>query len=143
MKSGPLAFDCGLLFALGLGLSGMTQPSKVLAFLDVLGAWDPSLALVMAGAIAVHLPLNRLRRRVSQAPADEIGCAPDDSDADGTGTLIDRRLVIGAAMFGVGWGLSGYCPGPAIVSLATGASGVLVFVGAIVVGMALYRRTVR
>jgi len=142
MKSGPLAFACGLLFALGLGLSGMTQPSKVLAFLDVLGAWDPSLALVMAGAIAVHLPLSRLRR-VSQAPGDEIGCAADDGDADGTGTLIDRRLVIGAAMFGVGWGLSGYCPGPAIVSLASRASGVLVFVGATLVGVALYRRTVR
>ena len=143
MKSGPLAFACGLLFALGLGLSGMTQPSKVLAFLDVLGAWDPSLALVMAGAIAVHLPLSRLRRRALQAPADGIGCAADDSDADGTGTLIDRRLVIGAAMFGVGWGLSGYCPGPAIVSLASGATGVLVFVGAMLVGVALYRRTVR
>jgi uncharacterized membrane protein YedE/YeeE len=143
MKSGPLAFACGLLFALGLGLSGMTQPSKVLAFLDVLGAWDPSLALVMAGAIAVHLPLSRLRRRGSQAPGDEIGCAADDSDADGSGTLIDRRLLIGAAMFGVGWGLSGYCPGPAIVSLASGATSVLVFVGATLVGVALYRRTVR
>ena len=68
MKPGPLAFLCGLLFALGLGLSGMTQPSKVLAFLDVFGAWDPSLALVMAGAIGIHLPLIRLRRRAPGAP---------------------------------------------------------------------------
>jgi uncharacterized membrane protein YedE/YeeE len=143
MKPGPVAFICGLLFALGLGVSGMTQPSKVLGFLDVLGAWDPSLALVMAGAIAVHLPLSRLRRRAPDTTANEIGCAPDDSGADGTGTSIDRRLVIGAALFGVGWGMSGYCPGPAIVSLANGASGVLVFVGAMVVGMALYGRTVR
>jgi uncharacterized protein len=140
MKPGPLAFGCGLLFALGLGLAGMTQPSKVLAFLDIGGAWDPSLALVILGAIAVHLPLARLRPRAQGATPDDIGCASDDSGADGTGTSMDGRLVIGAVLFGVGWGLSGYCPGPAIVSLATGASGVLVFVGAMIVGMALYRR---
>jgi uncharacterized protein len=143
VKPGPLAFGCGLLFALGLGLAGMTQPSKVLGFLDIGGVWDPSLALVMLGAIAVHLPLARLRRRQGGAPADDIGCASDDNEADGTGTSIDGRLVIGAALFGIGWGLSGYCPGPAIVSLATGASGVLVFVGAMIGGMALYRYAFR
>ena len=139
MRPGALAFGCGLLFALGLGLAGMTQPSKVLAFLDIGGAWDPSLALVMLGAIAVHLPLARLRARAPAAPAD-IGCAPDDRGADGAGTSIDGRLVVGAALFGVGWGLSGYCPGPAIVSLATGANSVLVFVGATIVGMVIYRK---
>jgi uncharacterized membrane protein YedE/YeeE len=142
VKAGPLAFACGLLFALGLGIAGMTQPSKVLAFLDITGRWDPSLALVMAGAIAVHLPLSRLRRR-SSAPADDIGCAADDTDADGTGSAIDRRLVIGAALFGIGWGISGYCPGPAVVSLATGSGAVLLFVAAMLVGMALYRYTSR
>jgi uncharacterized protein len=141
VKPGPLAFGCGLLFALGLGLAGMTQPSKVLAFLDVGGAWDPSLALVILGAIAVHLPLARLRPRA--ADAADVGCASDDTGADGTGTAIDGRLVAGAALFGVGWGLSGYCPGPAIVSLATGATSVLVFVGAMIVGMALYARALR
>lgn len=84
MKPGPLAFGCGLLFALGLGLAGMTQPSKVLGFLDIGGVWDPSLALVMLGAIAVHLPLARLRRQGGGAPADDVGCASDDSDADVT-----------------------------------------------------------
>jgi uncharacterized membrane protein YedE/YeeE len=136
MKPGPLAFGCGLLFALGLGLAGMTRPSKVLGFLDVGGRWDPSLALVMMGAIAVHLPLRRLRR---PAPGGDIGCAADDGDADGTASAIDRRLVIGAALFGVGWGLSGYCPGPALVSLAGGSIGVLTFVGAMLIGMALHR----
>jgi uncharacterized membrane protein YedE/YeeE len=143
MKPGPLAFGCGLLFALGLGLAGMTQPSKVLGFLDIGGVWDPSLALVMLGAIAVHLPLARLRRQGGSAPTGDVGCASDDSDADSSGTSIDGRLVVGAALFGVGWGLSGYCPGPAIVSLATGASGVLVFVGAMIGGMALFRLALR
>jgi uncharacterized membrane protein YedE/YeeE len=96
---------------------------------------------VILGAIAVHLPLARLRPRA--ADAADVGCASDDTGADGTGSSIDGRLIVGAALFGVGWGLSGYCPGPALVSLAIGASSVLVFVGAMIVGMVIYSRMLR
>jgi uncharacterized membrane protein YedE/YeeE len=123
VNTGPLAFICGLIFALGLGIAGMTQPAKVIAFLDVTGDWDPSLALVMAGAIGVHLPLLRWGGKAHAAA-----------------TYVDRRLVLGAALFGIGWGLSGFCPGPAVVALATGSGGVLLFVAAMLAGMALHRR---
>jgi uncharacterized membrane protein YedE/YeeE len=110
-----------LLFAIGLGVAGMTDPRKVLGFLDVAGRWDASLALVMAGAIGVHLPFLRLvdRRKQAAVPGEDS---------------VGERLLLGAALFGVGWGLAGYCPGPALVSLASGRSGVLVFVLAMVVG---------
>ena len=118
-----LAFGCGLLFALGLGLSGMTQPAKVTGFLDVTGAWDPSLAFVMAGALAVFAPAYWLSRRRAVA-ASERG--------------LDARLVGGAALFGLGWGLSGFCPGPAIVSLGGASRAALVFVPAMLLGMAIH-----
>jgi uncharacterized protein len=106
----------------------MTVPAKVLAFLDFFGAWDPSLLFVMGGALLVHLPFVQwLRRR---------GCTLDPVARTGR---VDRSLVLGAALFGVGWGLSGFCPGPAFVSLALGNAGVFVFVGALFVGMALAR----
>jgi uncharacterized protein len=124
------AFFCGVLFALGLGLSGMTQPAKVLAFLDVGGRWDPSLGFVMLGAIGVHAPLVRLilRRR-----------APVLASAFHLPTLrrVDRRIVAGAAVFGVGWGLGGLCPGPALTVLASGKPIAVVFVAAMLAGMAL------
>lgn len=121
-----VGFGCGLVFSVGLAVSGMTQPSKVIGFLDVGGAWDPSLALVMGGALAV-LFLARLvtPRRPLFEPAFP-------SLRKGS---VDARLVAGAAIFGVGWGLSGFCPGPAIVSLGAGVHGALVFAAAMVVGM--------
>jgi uncharacterized membrane protein YedE/YeeE len=116
-----VAVGAGLIFAVGLGLSGMTQPIKVLGFLDVAGDWDPALLFVMVGAIAVHMPFALPRAR-SSSPSQ----AP-----------VDRRLLLGAAMFGVGWGASGYCPGPALVSLLSFSPQTLLFVAAMVVGMKL------
>ena len=108
------AFACGLIFAIGLGLAGMTQPAKVIGFLDLTGAWDPSLAFVMGGAVLVGLiafPLILARRRPWLGGRFAL---PERND-------IDAPLVAGAALFGMGWGLSGYCPGPALVSLVTGS----------------------
>jgi hypothetical protein len=133
MMSSLAAFLAGLLFAIGLGVSGMTQPAKVLAFLDVAGRWDPRLALVMLGAIGVHAPLARMilrRQSPVLAPAFSL---PGRRDAD-------RRLVIGAAVFGIGWGLAGLCPGPAVTTLASGKPVALAFVTAMLAGMALTQR---
>ncbi len=132
MKGLLSAAGIGILFGLGIGLGGMADPAKVVGFLDVTGAWDPSLALVMAGALAVHIPLRRLilrGRRPLLAPA--FPATPPDK--------VDRRLVLGSALFGVGWGLSGYCPGPAVVNVATGVPLALLFVGAMLGGMGLFR----
>jgi len=114
----------GLVFGLGLMLSGMTSPAKVLGFLDVLGGWDPSLALVMAGAIAVGLPAFALARR-RRVPLPET-------------TTIDRRLVGGSMLFGIGWGLVGLCPGPALAVAGLGDAKALGFVAAMLTGMALF-----
>ncbi|HVN85252.1 MAG TPA: YeeE/YedE family protein [Candidatus Binatia bacterium] len=124
------AFVCGTVFAIGLGISGMTQPTKVIGFLDVAGAWDPTLAFVMGGAVLVSATLfpRILRRRT--AVLDDHFALPEKKTIDG-------RLLIGAAVFGVGWGLSGYCPGPAIVSLVTGARPVVVFVAFMLAGLYL------
>jgi uncharacterized membrane protein YedE/YeeE len=119
----------GLVFGLGLVISGMADPAKVLNFLDVAGTWDPSLAFVMGGAIAVALPGYWLTfRRSKPLLADRFSLPPKSP--------IDRRLVGGAAIFGIGWGLAGFCPGPAIVSLPLGAPGTLVFVPAMLIGIA-------
>ena len=129
-----VAFLSGLVFAIGLGVSNMTQPSKIIGFLDLFGgAWDPSLTFVMVGAIGVHLPLYRwARARGIEALA--VGtCGPLETAS--APVAIDRRLLLGAGIFGVGWGLGGYCPGPALVSIASAAPGVLIFVAAMVVGM--------
>lgn len=126
------AFVSGLAFALGLGLSGMTQPAKVIGFLDVAGRWDPSLALVMGGAVLVMLVAFAfvLRRRAPVlAPSFDLP----------TQTRIDRPLVVGAVVFGVGWGLSGVCPGPALVSIATLSPASLVFVAAMLAGTVAFR----
>jgi uncharacterized membrane protein YedE/YeeE len=112
-----VAFLAGLVFAVGLALAGMTMPSKIVAFLDVTGAWDPSLALVMLSAIGVYLPVHRaVRRRGRPVLAGAVLSVPSE-------TAIDGRLVGGAAIFGVGWGLSGLCPGPAIVSVGAACRG--------------------
>lgn len=132
MKSGVVAFLAGVLFAVGLAVSGMTQPAKVIGFLDVTGAWDPSLAFVMIGAIGVHFVARRWILRRS-AP---LGAAAFDEP---TLTKIDAPLVVGALIFGVGWGISGYCPGPAIVTLGTGSLPGVVFFAAMASGMWAHR----
>ena len=126
----------GLLFGLGLAISGMVDPAKVAGFLDFFGAFDPTLMFVMAGAIATHASLNRwvLRRPRPVFAADHL--LPTRRDIDG-------RLVGGAAVFGLGWGFGGYCPGPGIVSLAAPSGAVLAFVGTMLVGMALHTRVAR
>jgi uncharacterized membrane protein YedE/YeeE len=118
-----LALIAGVVFALGLLISGMTNPAKITAFLDVTGAWDPTLAFVMAAAIAVHAPFVRLARGRKAPLFSEAFHWP-------TFRAIDPLLVGGAALFGVGWGISGYCPGPALVSLGSGTAEIFVFVGA-------------
>jgi uncharacterized membrane protein YedE/YeeE len=125
-----VAAALGALFAIGLAISGMAAPGKVLGFLDATrGAWDPQLAFVMAGAIAACVAVRRFARRSTPLLAAEFS-APGH-------TAIDARLVGGAALFGVGWGLSGYCPGPALVSLSSTSA--LVFSGAMIAGIALAR----
>jgi uncharacterized protein len=127
-----LAVAAGALFGLGLGVSGMTRPEKVLGFLDVTGDWDPTLLLVMGGAVATHFWAYRwIRGRAAPRLADRYFVP--------AGNPLDVRLCIGALLFGVGWGLGGYCPGPAIVSLATGSLSVLVFVSAMLAGMWIVR----
>ncbi len=133
MKPALTAFAAGALFALGLGISRMTQPAKVIGFLDVTGRWDPTLAFVMLGAVAVHFVLYRLVRKLRAPLFAERFDVPTRRD-------ITLRLVFGAALFGVGWDLSGQCPGPALTNLATGAPTALVFVGAMALGMVLHRR---
>lgn len=135
------AFASGVLFGVGLLVAGMTHPSKVLGFLDVFGAWDGSLLLVMTGAIAVSAPLTQwIRRR--QAPYFQRTFAVPTSLGPWRSQL-DARLIGGAVLFGTGWGLSGYCPGPALVSLPSAFdSGALnsaaVFTAAMLVGMLLF-----
>ena len=126
------AFVAGLLFAAGLGVGGMTQPAKVVGFLDVAGDWDPSLAFVMLGAIALHAAMVR---RILRRPAPLF--AP--RFALPTRQEVDARLVIGAALFGVGWGLVGYCPGPAVTALGGGVPAAVVFVPAMVAGTWVHR----
>jgi uncharacterized membrane protein YedE/YeeE len=118
----------GALFGVGLCVSGMARPQKVLAFLDVTGPWDPSLAFVMLGAVAVHFSaLRLLRRRSAPLYAPAFSIPPRDA--------IDAKLVVGAALFGIGWGLAGYCPGPGVVSLGAGAPTAIVFVAALLAGL--------
>lgn len=126
-----VAFVVGLIFGIGLILSGMTNPAKVLAFLDLAGDWDPSLAFVMAGAIGVGAVAFRFAEGQPRAWLGDVMHLP-------TAKHIDRRLVLGSLAFGAGWGLAGYCPGPAVASLATGGPKVWIFVAAMLAGMALY-----
>lgn len=121
----------GLVFGLGLIVSGMANPAKVLGFLDVAGVWDPSLAFVMAGAIAVASVAFALARRRSHSLLGAPMQLP-------SARHIDRRLVIGSLLFGVGWGVAGFCPGPALVGLGMGAGKALVFVAAMLAGMGLF-----
>ena len=126
-----MAMFSGLVFGLGLIVSGMTDPSKVIGFLDLGGKWDPSLAFVMGGAILVGIFAIRYAATRQQAI---LGGAMSPAPA----RSIDRRLVFGALVFGVGWGLAGYCPGPAVASLATGGSKPLIFTLAMLAGMGIF-----
>jgi uncharacterized protein len=126
-----VALGCGLLFAAGLGIAGMTDPRRVVAFLDVTGAWDPSLALVMVGAIAVNAAAFRW---VLRAPAPLLATRFRITHK----RRVDAQLVGGAALFGVGWGLSGYCPGPALVAMASLNVDTLLFGSAMLAGMAVH-----
>ncbi|RBL84338.1 hypothetical protein DDE05_24365 [Streptomyces cavourensis] len=125
------AFAAGLVFGLGLVISGMANPAKVLGFLDLGGLWDPSLAFVMGGAVAVAAPgLAWLRRRRASLSGEPLHWP--------TATRIDLRLAAGSLAFGAGWGMAGFCPGPALVAAAAGVHEALVFVAAMVVGMGLF-----
>ncbi|TMS59166.1 YeeE/YedE family protein [Imbroritus primus] len=126
------AFSAGLLFGLGLILSGMSNPAKVLGFLDLAGRWDPSLALVMGGAVAVGSIAFAVARRGGRTVLGGPIRLPE-------ATQIDRRLVIGAVLFGMGWGVAGFCPGPAIVGAAAGYAKAWIFMAAMLAGMAVYR----
>ena len=126
----------GLLFGLGLLLSGMADPGKVLGFLDLAGRWDPSLAFVMAGAVGVALPAFAWVRRRGAALCD----APLHLPA---ARRIDRRLLAGSLLFGAGWGLAGFCPGPALVALGMGLRPALLFVAAMAAGMLLFEAAQR
>jgi hypothetical protein len=126
-----IALFTGLVFGIGLILSGMTDPSKVIGFLDLAGNWDPSLAMVMGGAIAVGVIAFRRAGRQQKSLLGTVMRLP-------TASHIDRRLVLGSLAFGVGWGLAGLCPGPALVSLSMGSSQAIVFVIAMLAGMAIF-----
>ena len=125
------AFAAGLIFGVGLIVSGMTDPSKVIGFLDLAGRWDPSLAFVMVGAIIVGMVGFGVARKRTAAFLGGAMHLP-------TARQVDRRLVLGSLVFGAGWALSGFCPGPAIVSLGAGQDKAVVFVIAMIAGMAVY-----
>lgn len=130
MKAGKLLLIllAGALFGAGLAISGMTDPARVLGFLDIFGKWDPALLFVMGGAVGVYgLGLFWLRRYDRKIPS-------------ASSSSIDRRLVIGASIFGLGWGLGGFCPGPALANLGALRLEVLVFVPALAIGMMLAQR---
>ena len=131
MKSALTSFVSGIVFALGLGIGGMTQPGKVIGFLDFAGNWDPSLAFVMIGAIGVHAFLYRMIRKRPSPTFSSTFSVP-------TRTEMDMPLFAGAAIFGTGWGIAGFCPGPALTSLASGNSSPVIFSMAMIAGMLLY-----
>jgi uncharacterized membrane protein YedE/YeeE len=127
-----IALGCGVLFGIGLAVSGMTDPAKVLNFLDVAGSWDPTLAVVMGSALATSSVGYAVARRRERTWLGDIFSLPTRTDIDGS-------LVGGALLFGIGWGLVGLCPGPALANLSSGSSETLLFVGAMLVGILVYR----
>jgi hypothetical protein len=126
------SFLSGALFAVGLAIAGMTRPDRVIGFLDVTGDWKPGLALVMGGAIAVHFLAYRIVPKLQRPLFESRFGIPTRRD-------VDPRLVGGAALFGLGWGLGGYCPGPGLASLVTGDASALLFVFSMIAGMVLAR----
>jgi uncharacterized membrane protein YedE/YeeE len=132
-KQNFISFVVGVLFAVGLAISGMTQPQKVIGFLS-LSNWDPSLLFVMLGAISVHLLSYPLVRRRQSPLLDTKWHVPTRKE-------ITPRLIIGSALFGIGWGLAGFCPGPAVTSLASGDGRSVLFVATMILGMLLFKKT--
>jgi uncharacterized protein len=132
IRTALIALACGLLFGAGLAVSGMTNPARVIGFLDVFGAFDPTLAFVMLGALIPMSVAWRLKMRMDRPLAGQSFNVPST-------TGVDARLVAGAALFGVGWGVAGLCPGPALANLALSPLPAAVFVSAMACGMALYR----
>jgi uncharacterized protein len=130
-RSAAVGLGCGLIFAAGLVLSGMTDPARILGFLDFAGDWDPRLAFVMLGAVGVHFSWLRLARRL-QGPAAQVSSLAPHAKVTGS-------LVLGAVLFGVGWGISGYCPGPAVVSVGLGVRQGTLFCAAMLGGMLLFQ----
>jgi len=131
-----IEFFVGLLFGLGLILSGMTDPGKVLGFLDVAGSWDPSLTLVMGGAVIVGLFAFAVARKRTTTFLGSAMHLPNRED-------VDQRLLIGALVFGVGWGLAGFCPGPAVVAMGAGVWQAAVMTAAMLAGMAVHELSAR
>lgn len=125
------AFATGIVFGIGLIIGGMTDPGKVIGFLDLAGSWDPSLGLVMGGAILVGLFAFGFAKRRTTTLLGGAMHLPKNSD-------IDQRLIIGSLLFGAGWGLAGFCPGPALVSLGAGQEKAAVFVAAMLAGILIY-----
>lgn len=136
MKQSAIALAAGLIFGAGLAISGMADPQRVQAFLDLFGAWDPTLAFVMGGAMIPMAIAWRIQRRMA-APV-----AVSRFDLPGT-TRIDPRLAIGALIFGMGWGIGGLCPGPAIADLAIAPAPAAMFIAAMLAGMAVHRFAIR
>lgn len=125
------SFIVGLIFGIGLILAGMTNPAKVIGFLDITGTWDPSLAFVMGGAILVAIVAFRFANKRTVNFLGGVMRMP-------TSDMIDKRLVIGSLLFGVGWGMAGFCPGPALTSMGTGNPKAVIFVIAMIAGMAIF-----
>jgi len=132
VKQALTAFVVGAIFGIGLGISGMTMPSKVMGFLDLFGQWDPSLMFVMVGAIGVHAITYRFIRKRESPFLSTKWHVPTSNE-------ITPKLLIGSLIFGLGWGLGGFCPGPAVTSVVSLHARPLLFVGTMIVGMFLYR----
>ena len=130
------SLGCGLVFGFGLSLSGMLDPARIQGFLDIFGHWDPTLAFVLAGAVAIAFIGVRLARRLTRPAFEGAFHLP-------TETKIDRPLILGSVLFGIGWGLGGFCPGPGVASLALGLWQTWLFVAAMVAGMIVHDRFVR
>ena len=131
-----VSLGSGLVFGFGLSLSGMLDPARIQGFLDIFGPWDPSLAFVLAGAVSIAFIGGRLARRRPRPAFESAFHLP-------TETRIDRPLILGSALFGVGWGLGGFCPGPGVASLSLGLWQTWLFVAAMVAGMIVHDRFVR
>lgn len=132
-KQNLISFVVGFLFAIGLAIAGMTQPQRVIGFLDPWN-WDPSLLFVMFGALSVHAITYPLVRKKPSPLFDSKWHVPTRKD-------LSSRLILGSALFGIGWGLGGFCPGPAITSVASGDARALIFVASMLAGMGLYKKT--
>lgn len=134
MKAAIIALISGVLFSIGLVVSGMTNPSIVIGFLDIFGEWNYSLAFVMGGAIAVNLISFKYILSKPEPLCDTEHYVP-------TNTIIDKKLVIGSAIFGIGWGILGICPGPGVVNIVTLHPTAIGFIGSMIVGMVLFEKT--